>query len=143
MANPKVGAVGHRPERPGVGMRWRTVLVGLAVAGLLPAAVSFGQQPAGSQDRIAAGQVPTEALVLLSTQDDGFPLTINFVDTDIRDVSRFFSNLTGLNVVVDPEVAGPVTVSFFRIPRAREARAINTQRSRVRCQRSSILSPAR
>ena len=94
MANPEVGAVGHRPERPGLGMRWRTVLVGLGIAGFLPAAVSFGQQPDGSQDRIPAGQMPTEASVLVSTQDDGFPLTINFVDTDIRDVSRFFSNLT-------------------------------------------------
>ena len=67
-------------------------------------------------DRIEAGQLPTEADILQSQRDDGFPLTINFVETDIRDVATFFSNLTGLNVVVDPDVSGPVTVSFYDVP---------------------------
>jgi type IV pilus assembly protein PilQ len=67
-------------------------------------------------DRIDAGSLPTEADILQSERDNGFPLTINFVDTDIRDVATFFSNLTGLNVVVDPDVSGPVTVSFYDVP---------------------------
>ena len=78
---------------------------------------SAGLPPAGEQEeRLAAGQLPTEADVLVSEFDEGFPLTINFVDTDIRDVARFFSNLTGLNVVLDPEISGPVTVTFFDVP---------------------------
>ena len=74
------------------------------------------EETAQSVDRIEAGQLPTEADILTSTRDNGFPLTINFVDTDIRDVATFFSNLTGLNVVVDPDVSGPVTVSFYDVP---------------------------
>ncbi len=66
--------------------------------------------------RLPAGQLPTEADVLLSADLEGFPLSIDFVDTDIRDVARFFSNLTGLNVLVDPEIEGPVNVSFQEVP---------------------------
>jgi type IV pilus assembly protein PilQ len=74
------------------------------------------EPPQQAEDRIDAGQLPSEADILESDRDSGFPLTINFVDTDIRDVATFFSNLTGLNIVVDPEVSGPVTVSFYDVP---------------------------
>lgn len=92
------------------------VAVPLAVLCLLPAAVTMGQEPEAIEQRIRAGQLPSEAEVLLSPESDGWPLTISFVETDIRDVATFFSKLTGLNVVVDPEVTGPVNVNFFDVP---------------------------
>ena len=67
-------------------------------------------------DRLPADQMPGEADVLLSEELTGWPITVNFVDTNIRDVARFFSSITGLNIVVDPEVQGPVTVNLFDVP---------------------------
>ena len=77
----------------------------------------FTRQAGGAplEQRIDAGQLPTESDILALGDLYGVSISINFVDTDIRDVARFFLNLTGLNVVVDPEVSGPVTVSFFDV----------------------------
>ena len=71
---------------------------------------------AADEERIAAGQLPMEADILQARDLHGYPIDINFVGTDIRDVSRFFSQLTGLNVVVDPDLSGPVTVRLFDVP---------------------------
>jgi type IV pilus assembly protein PilQ len=46
----------------------------------------------------------------------GEPIDLNLKDADIRDVIRTFANLTGLNMAVDPGVAGSVTVDFSGVP---------------------------
>ncbi len=98
----------------------RRIAAAVCLAVTVPASVSAfstHQEPQGSeQERIPAGQVPTEAGVLTDDLADGFPLSIDFVDTDIRDVARFFSSLTGLDVVLDPEITGPANVSFGDVP---------------------------
>lgn len=76
-------------------------------------------QPAIQQqapDSLPAGQLPTQAQVLLSEDQEGFPISIEFVDVDIRDVIRFFHQLTGLNLILDPEVSGPVTMNLVEVP---------------------------
>jgi len=103
-----------------------TVLMLFALPGLAQAWQSNPQQVAqdgasgpateAQEERIPTGQLPREADILSSTDLDGYPIDINFVGTDIRDVSRFFSQLTGLNVVVDPDLSGPVTVRLFDVP---------------------------
>jgi type IV pilus assembly protein PilQ len=46
----------------------------------------------------------------------GEPLSLNLKDADIKDVLRTFAQLTGLNVAVDPDVGGIVTVDFADVP---------------------------
>src|SRR4029077_883137 len=46
----------------------------------------------------------------------GEPLSLNLKDADIKDVLHTFQQLTGLNIAVDPQVTGSVTVDFVDIP---------------------------
>jgi type IV pilus assembly protein PilQ len=46
----------------------------------------------------------------------GEPLSLNLKEADIRDVLRTFADLTGLNIAVDPDVQGKVTVNFNEVP---------------------------
>jgi type IV pilus assembly protein PilQ len=46
----------------------------------------------------------------------GEPLDLSLKDADIKDVLRMFSQLTGLNIAIDPQVSGTVTVEFVGVP---------------------------
>ena len=46
----------------------------------------------------------------------GEPLSLNLKDADIKDVLRTFAQLTGLNMAIDPNVTGSVTVDFVDVP---------------------------
>src|SRR5947209_3704392 len=46
----------------------------------------------------------------------GEPLSLNLKEADIHDVLRTFGDLTGLNIAVDPDVQGKVTVNFNEVP---------------------------
>jgi type IV pilus assembly protein PilQ len=46
----------------------------------------------------------------------GEPISLSLKDADIKDVLRTFADLTGLNMAVDPGVAGSVTVDFVDVP---------------------------
>src|SRR5687768_2407731 len=46
----------------------------------------------------------------------GEPITLNLKDADIKDVLRTFAQLTGLNIAIDPQVSGTVTVQFESVP---------------------------
>ncbi len=107
----------RQPRRLAVVLSVSLVLPPTPVAGTSSqlAMVTEQADPATEEQRIDVGQLPTESDILALAGLQGVPISINFVDTDIRDVARFFSNLTGLNVVIDPDVQGPVTVSFFDV----------------------------
>ena len=46
----------------------------------------------------------------------GEPISLHLKDNDIRDVLRTISNLTGLNIVLDPDVQGKVTIDLEEVP---------------------------
>jgi type IV pilus assembly protein PilQ len=46
----------------------------------------------------------------------GEPISLRLKDADIKDVLRTFAELTGLNMAIDPGVAGSVTVDFVEVP---------------------------
>lgn len=46
----------------------------------------------------------------------GEPIDLNLTNADIIDVLRLFSELTGLNIAIDPGVSGTVTVDFRGVP---------------------------
>ena len=46
----------------------------------------------------------------------GEPISLEMKDADIKDVLRTFSKITGLNIVIDPDVSGSVTVQLENVP---------------------------
>jgi len=94
------------------GPRWRGITASLAVALCLVPVLA----PAQDANRLPAGQLPTQSDILQDPNQDGVPVSVDFVDVDIRDVVRFFGQFTGINMVLDPEVTGAVTTQLFDVP---------------------------
>ncbi len=46
----------------------------------------------------------------------GEPISLDVKDADLRDILHTFSELTGLNMVIDPDVRGSVTVRLHDVP---------------------------
>jgi len=75
--------------------------------------------PEGTSGHLSASTTITPQGRQLSSGEKvytGEPIDLNLKDADIRDVIRTFANLTGLNMAVDPGVAGSVTVDFSGVP---------------------------
>lgn len=68
--------------------------------------------------RVLSSNGPMSRTIGSSTQKvyTGEPLSLNLKEADIRDVLRTFADLTGLNIAVDPDVGGKVTVNFNEVP---------------------------
>jgi type IV pilus secretin PilQ/predicted competence protein len=58
----------------------------------------------------------TRAAIAAERVFTGEPIDLTLKDADIRDVLRTFAQLTGLNIAIDPQVAGTVTVEFEGVP---------------------------
>ena len=50
------------------------------------------------------------------SQFTGEPISLDLKDADIKDVFRTISQFTGLNIVIDPDVKGTVTVQLENVP---------------------------
>jgi type IV pilus assembly protein PilQ len=77
--------------------------------------------PTGTTSRLSGatpGQTQGGGRMLSQSEKvyTGEPIDLNLKDADIKDVLRTFSNLTGLNIAVDPGVQGFVTVDFVGVP---------------------------
>ena len=46
----------------------------------------------------------------------GEPISLDLKDADLKDVLRTFAELTKVNIAVDPDVRGSVTVSLHDVP---------------------------
>ena len=46
----------------------------------------------------------------------GEPISLELKDADVKDVLRSFAKITGLNIVIDPDVSGSVTVNLENVP---------------------------
>ena len=74
------------------------------------------QQDGSSRPREIANPYETRTLGSGDKQYTGEPITLNLKDADIKDTLQRFSELTQLNIVLDPDVRGTVTVSLQDIP---------------------------
>jgi type IV pilus assembly protein PilQ len=81
-------------------------------AGQQPAPPVPAQPPtqvlAPSQDLQAAGQTPQRYT--------GTPVSLDFQGADLRSVLRVFSDISGLNIVIDPTIQGTVDVALRDVP---------------------------
>ena len=92
-------------------------------AELLPvsehAAQAAGQAPANqpavnlaAEQRAQAGQAP----VATGPKYTGEPISVNLKDVDLKDFFRLIHEISGLNVVLDPNVHGTLTVVLDDVP---------------------------
>ena len=77
----------------------------LLCGALAPAAAQ--QQPPAGQGRPAEGSAPAYS---------GHLVSLDFQQADLRAVLRTFSEISGLNIVIDPGVAGVVDVALRDVP---------------------------
>jgi type IV pilus assembly protein PilQ len=75
---------------------------------------SLGQDPA--LRRNATAGYPAVALGEPVRRYTGEPISLDLKDADIRDVLLTFSRLARLNMVIDPDVKGSVTVRLEDVP---------------------------
>ncbi|HSB36544.1 MAG TPA: type IV pilus secretin PilQ, partial [Thermoanaerobaculia bacterium] len=76
----------------------------------------LNQQEAPGRSRELQSSFETRTLGGGEKQYTGEPITLNLKDADIKDTLQRFSELTQLNIVLDPDVRGTVTVSLQDIP---------------------------
>lgn len=63
-----------------------------------------------------AAATGTKEVETQERQFTGEPISLELKDADIKDVLRSFAKITGLNIVVDPDVTGSVTVTLENVP---------------------------
>ena len=85
---------------PAADSPWTTTAAALAEQAQPPTGISTGIKEVETQER----------------QFTGEPISLELKDADIKDVLRMFAKTTGLNIVVDPDVTGTVTVQLENVP---------------------------
>src|SRR5688572_16951318 len=76
-------------------------------------------QPAARQAAAAAPQAPqsgTQNVEAAPQRYTGHPVSLDFQGADLRSVLRTFSEISGLNLVIDPSIQGTVDVSLRDVP---------------------------
>lgn len=84
-----------------------------SVAGPIPAS------PGAAFQAPAAAQTPAAPAAPLPGQGrtySGNPVSLDFQQADLRSVLRVFSDISGLNIVIDPAVRGTVDVALRDVP---------------------------
>ncbi len=91
-----------------------------APAAVLPVSLT---QPAGGLASPAAGRIAADttsaapqAQAAPQTKFTGEPISVNLKDVDLRDFFRLIHEISGLNVVVDPNVKGSLTIVLDDVP---------------------------
>ena len=91
----------------------------VAAAGPAPADSPWTTTPAAMAEQAAPPTTVSSSTHEVESQEKRFtgePISLELKDADIKDVLRTFAKITGLNVVVDPDVTGSVTVNLENVP---------------------------
>ena len=76
-------------------------------------------EPQAAAPQSDAGATPEQGNIGQAcgqTGDLGTPISLDFKDGDLQDIFRLFSDISGLNVVVNPGVTGKVTLKLNEVP---------------------------
>jgi len=74
------------------------------------------QAPAMPAEPAAAPEQANVGMACGVTGNLGSPISLDFKDGDLQDIFRLFSDISGLNVVVNPGVTGKVTLKLNEVP---------------------------
>jgi type IV pilus assembly protein PilQ len=69
-----------------------------------------------SERKAAAGQKAAKARVAATASRYAEPISLDLKDADLKDVLRTFAELEKINIAIDPEVRGSVTVRLENVP---------------------------
>lgn len=92
------------------------ILVALTMAS---PALASGSEAEDRADGGSEGRPERFEAVVVEDQQPRFtgePISLSLKDADVKDVLKTFAELSQLNVVVDPEVSGSVTVELREVP---------------------------
>jgi type IV pilus assembly protein PilQ len=84
-----------------------------------PKEVPFKSTPArsgGETTLVMAQRSDTRAISDTGPRYTGKRISLNFKDADLKDVFRLFHEITGYNIVLDPAVAGSLTIVLENVP---------------------------
>ena len=74
------------------------------------------QAPAAPAESAPAPEPANVGTACGVTGNLGSPISLDFRDGDVQDIFRLFSDISGLNVVVNPGVTGKVTLKLNEVP---------------------------
>jgi type IV pilus assembly protein PilQ len=104
------------PESAGSKEKSRAARPASSEDALFEAAAAVLAQQEGAAQATEMTSFQSRTLAEGQTQFTGEPISLDLKDADIKDVFRTISQLTGLNIVIDPEVRGTVTVQLENVP---------------------------
>jgi type IV pilus assembly protein PilQ len=81
-----------------------------------PAYAAEEPPPQGSAPAPTAPNYGTQTIVTDKTNYSGKKISLNLVDTEIKQIFRLFHEISGLNFVLDPAVEGKVTIVLDNVP---------------------------
>jgi type IV pilus assembly protein PilQ len=64
----------------------------------------------------AGGNFETQAIVTDKASYSGKKISLNLVDTEVKQIFRLFHEISGLNFVLDPAVEGKITIVLDNVP---------------------------
>jgi type IV pilus assembly protein PilQ len=91
-----------------------TRVVPTGAPGAVPGPAAQAQVPAPAVPQAPAP--PVAAAPGQAPRFTGFPISLDFQDVDLRAVLRTFSEISGLNIVIDPTIQGTVNVNLRDVP---------------------------
>ena len=91
-----------------------TRVAAAAVPVAVPAPAAQAQVPTPAVPQAPAP--PVAAAPGQAPRFTGFPISLDFQDVDLRAVLRTFSEISGLNIVIDPTIQGTVNVNLRDVP---------------------------
>ena len=84
--------------------------------GAQQAAQQAVQQASTAASTVAAQQAAVPAGASSSSRYTGEPISVNLKDVDLKDFFRLIHEISGLNVVLDPNVKGTLTIVLDEVP---------------------------
>lgn len=80
------------------------------------AAQQAAQQASNAATTVAASQTTASPLAAPVAHYTGEPISVNLKDVDLKDFFRLIHEISGLNVVLDPNVKGTLTIVLDEVP---------------------------
>ena len=86
------------------------------IAASLALAFAAPGSSAAEKPRKAGGGVSPSRSADRQARPVGDPISLDLKDADVKDVLRTFAELTKINIALDPDVRGSVTVQLHDVP---------------------------
>jgi type IV pilus assembly protein PilQ len=80
------------------------------------AAQQAAQQASNAATTVASSQTTASPLAAPAAHYTGEPISVNLKDVDLKDFFRLIHEISGLNVVLDPNVKGTLTIVLDEVP---------------------------